>query len=463
MNNTEDKFPPDPVETTETPQLSLQTQELPPASPAPQTTPAQARVDAVSATLAEGYAKASLVPIIPEEAAELSADFPDDAFRTGADGKENLIYIEHANLRERLNKVLGLGQWAIITRRTWMEQYKTRPSRDNPEGKDATRVYVECVLLVRGCFAAEAIGDMTYYPSNYAQNYGDAVEGAKSAALRRCAKELGVGLQAWKKEYSEGWFQRKLERDVAEKQGHRTVPGSVQNAGTRVVHVTPAPAPAMPVQAPKPVQTFKSDNERRNALNAHLEACRVALIKTFDPVVEAALLFFKERGFLLPTDDSLERVPALQLFPSVNYHETPAFNNPGIKADRDALMKEFRTFCERSGGGTDEPEPEPENNDDQIPGIEVNVPHGTKAEAQKPKRPWESAVLPFAPKDAAKKHYKGKTLGELFVIDRKYAWGLAKNFVATPWTNPKGETVPPTAAAVEFARLCQEWRNEHNE
>ena len=52
---------------------------------------------------------------------------------------------------------------------------------------------------------------MEYYPNNASQNYGDAVEGAKTAAFRRCAKEFGVGLQAWKKDFCEGWWKRRAE------------------------------------------------------------------------------------------------------------------------------------------------------------------------------------------------------------------------------------------------------------
>jgi hypothetical protein len=50
---------------------------------------------------------------------------------------------------------------------------------------------------------------MDYFPANSAQNYGDAFEGAKTAAFRRCAKEFGVGLQAWRKDWCAGWWIRK--------------------------------------------------------------------------------------------------------------------------------------------------------------------------------------------------------------------------------------------------------------
>ncbi len=162
----------------------------------------QAKIDAVANLTFKAYERASTLVLTEAESVALRADFEDDAFRLGAGGDANLIYIEHAQLRERLNKVFGLGQWSIIPRNRWSEDYKTG------DGKPACRVYVEAMLLARGCFVAEAVGDMTYYPQNAKTNYGDAVEGAKSACLRRCAKELGIGLQAWKKSFCEEWKAR---------------------------------------------------------------------------------------------------------------------------------------------------------------------------------------------------------------------------------------------------------------
>lgn len=178
---------------------------MPAAAPdaKPQVTAAQAKIEAVATLTATAYAKASELRLTPEESKALQADFPDEAFKTGAAGKENLLYIEHAFLRDRLNQVIGLGQWALIPRNRWAEDYRTNA------GKPASRVYTEAMLMVRGCFVSEAVGEMEYYPGNAAQNYGDAVEGAKTAAFRRCCKEFGIGLQAWKKDWCDGWWQRK--------------------------------------------------------------------------------------------------------------------------------------------------------------------------------------------------------------------------------------------------------------
>lgn len=172
-----------------------------------ESSPSEARSVAVADLTMQAYQRASTLELTAEESALLIGDFPDEAFQPGAGGKKNLIYIEHAYLRDRLNQVFGPGKWAIVPRKRWPEPFEY--VNDNGEMVEGTRVYVEAMLLARGCFVAEAIGDMVYYPKNLSQNYGDAVEGAKSEALRRCCKELGVGLQAWKKGWAEGWWKRK--------------------------------------------------------------------------------------------------------------------------------------------------------------------------------------------------------------------------------------------------------------
>ena len=66
--------------------------------------------------------------------------------------------------------------------------------------------------------------------------------------------------------------------------------------------------------------------------------------------------------------------------------------------------------------------------------------------------------LPFAPKDPAKKDYKGKTLGQLSRLDNKYWFGIVKNFKAEPF---KGR--PPSAESVEFGEACEAARKHLEE
>jgi hypothetical protein len=249
---------------------------------APVRTAASAKVDAIADLTAVAYQRASQLALTPEEIQKLQAPFPDECFQPGASGKENLIYIEHAALRQRLNEVIGIGQWSIIPRSRWSEDYRTA------KGYDASRVYVEAMLLVRGCFVAEAVGDMSYFKHNDSQNYGDAVEGAKTAALRRCCKELGVGLQAWSKDWCNGWWERK-------RGGRVTTPAAQPPAASPAP--TPCPAPS-PEPAPEPsCATAKTREWMLKEINASDPAAR-----------EIATEYFQKIDQLMPTE-ALEDLP----------------------------------------------------------------------------------------------------------------------------------------------------------
>lgn len=167
------------------------------AAPPASLTPAQGKVDAIANLTFKAYERASMLEMTDDEINKLTAYFPDEAFRRGAAGKNDLIYIEHAFLRDRFNEVFGPGRWSIIPRSRWQEQTA-----------NGARIYVEAMLVIRGCFVSESIGDMEYHANNKITNYGDAVEGAKTQAFRRCAKDLGVGLQAWKKSWCAEWMAR---------------------------------------------------------------------------------------------------------------------------------------------------------------------------------------------------------------------------------------------------------------
>jgi len=165
-------------------------------------TPSQAAEQSVSTLLASAIAKSSCIDITKEQSDALTADFADADFLRGAGGNADLIYIDQSALRQRFNKVLGMGQWSIITIRSWSEDYKT------DKGKEAARVYCEAALLIKGALAGRAIGSMDYFKGNAMQNYGDAYEGAKTNAFRRCAKDAGVGLQAYSREWCQKWTEK---------------------------------------------------------------------------------------------------------------------------------------------------------------------------------------------------------------------------------------------------------------
>lgn len=65
--------------------------------------------------------------------------------------------------------------------------------------------------------------------------------------------------------------------------------------------------------------------------------------------------------------------------------------------------------------------------------------------------PWMWAKLPFAPKDAAKKDYKGKTLGQISRLDSRYFFGVVSNYKAEPYQGR-----PPSQISVDFADACEQ-------
>lgn len=281
---------PIPVETSA---VTLRDPNTPPLE---KTTPAQAKVDAVANLTMKAYERASMLQLTPEESAALQKDFPDEAFKAGAAGKENLIYLEHAYIRDRLNEVFGIGQWSIIPRNRWNEDFTIPATRDR-EAQQASRIYVEAMLVVRGCFVAEAVGDMVYYPKNQSQNYGDAVEGAKTAALRRCTKEMGIGLQAYKKDWCAGWWERNP-RGVRPPQNARQPSGGSQSsAPPPAARPAPAQAARPPARTADVVPPTEATEEQKTRFMTALSNVRTD-----------ALRFFVSKGQLGDTQQ-LEALP----------------------------------------------------------------------------------------------------------------------------------------------------------
>lgn len=158
------------------------------------------RPEAIQQLLVQATLKASTLILTKDEQKQLRADFPDSDFQRGAGGDNNLLYLEHSAIRNRLSDVIGLGQWSFEIIRSWSEDFQA----GNPP-KPAVRVYVEGMLLIRGSKVGVAIGDGNYFKSNAKGNYGDAYESAKTAAFRRCAKDFGIGLQCFSKDWCEQW------------------------------------------------------------------------------------------------------------------------------------------------------------------------------------------------------------------------------------------------------------------
>jgi len=178
----------------------------------------EARSEAVGSLLASGYAQASTLKLTEAESKALQAPFGDEAVRGGAKGDDRILYISHIHVSDRLNSVLGIGQWCIVKRNQRAEQVKT------VDGKPLTRIYYEGVMLIRGAFVTEAIGVGQYHPNNPKEDYGTGLESAMSDCITRCCKRLGIGSQVWDKGYCDKWLLTKGGRKPIATPQARTAP-----------------------------------------------------------------------------------------------------------------------------------------------------------------------------------------------------------------------------------------------
>lgn len=388
----------------------------------PAITPAQAKVEAVAHLTMAAYSKAASLSLTAEESAALAADFPDEAFKAGAGGKENLIYIEHAFLRDRLTQVFGVGQWAIIPRNRWAEPFRTQK---NVEGQ---RVYVEAMLVVRGCFVGEAVGAMEYYPSNAGQDYSDAVEGAKTAALRRCAKELGIGLQAWKKDWCDGWWARKRGHSTAGPSRHSPPPP--KNPAS-----APPEAKAPPIQPPT-----EATRARMIAELCKNESDRASVTE-----------FFQKAD--VPGSDNTNPLMSNETLESLPLRYVPA--TKGQMRDLIAAITAFARDGERAMLPYP-PNPEPEASKASKaakpakaapkPSKPVEVPRDAILDYNAPDAPWRSFPMPW-----------GKQAGTpLAELDKKYLFGLWANYVVETEYNGKPKKPETIAKDQQFRDMLDE-------
>ena len=220
-----------------------------------------ARVEAVAELLSGAYQQASNLKLTKEESDDLCAPFRDDQVRGGAKDKDNLLYIQHIHVSDRLNRVLGIGQWALVKRSQRAQQVRYTKS-------EGVRIFFEGVLLIRGCYVGEAIGVGDYHLNNSAEDFGTAMESAMSDCLTRCAKRLGIGSQVWDKTYCETWLSKyaKERPPIMQPQAKREPAAPAAGKATEAEVVPPksesAPAGTGPGAVPAPAEPPKCKRGR---------------------------------------------------------------------------------------------------------------------------------------------------------------------------------------------------------
>lgn len=200
---------------------------------------------------------ASLVEVTRDEASCLELPFPDSEIEILPTGEP---YAPNGRYRERLNHVFGQGRWALL------------PAE--PHVLDGKSLLQWWVLTVRGGVVATAPGGGTI---GFDGDLSQALESAKSNALTRACKDLGIGLFLAQKRWAETFRERFClmvdAKDRKEKDWRRCwrradgVPFPYE--GT--IHRKPAPqkdgaqsdAPAQPpAPAPEPAEPAAATTER---------------------------------------------------------------------------------------------------------------------------------------------------------------------------------------------------------
>lgn len=109
---------------------------------------------------------------------------------------DGLIYLPWMEYVSRLRKAFGMG-WGII-----------------PDGQPRQMglfILWGFYLVIKGKLAGYAMGEQKYQPNNPMMTWGDACEGAKSNALMRLCKGLGISLELWQPKFIKSWIKEYAE------------------------------------------------------------------------------------------------------------------------------------------------------------------------------------------------------------------------------------------------------------
>ncbi|CAB4016002.1 Mitochondrial genome maintenance mgm101 [Paramuricea clavata] len=109
---------------------------------------------------------------------------------------DGLLYLPEIKYRRILNQSFGPGGWALLPRG---ESLQFQNEKD--KSQLITREYA---LFCSGRYASQAVGEHTFYGQGN-MVYGKAMEAAKSNALVRCCKDLGIASELWDPKFVSDW------------------------------------------------------------------------------------------------------------------------------------------------------------------------------------------------------------------------------------------------------------------
>lgn len=137
------------------------------------------------------YNNASMLVIEKEEQIKLTAPFDEKMIEIRPDG---LIYLPQTFWRQRLNETFGIGQWCLVIK----GQHK-----DPDPNKD--KLYLQGILMVRGSYMSEAVGEAELHSKNSQQSWASVWESAKSDCITRCCKDLSIASELWQPQFINKW------------------------------------------------------------------------------------------------------------------------------------------------------------------------------------------------------------------------------------------------------------------
>lgn len=146
------------------------------------------------------------------------------------------VFASQVQYRRRLNQVFGAGSWVL------KEESSPRVS-DN-------KIMQKWSLWAQGVFISVAWGDHEYFPNNRRTTWTDAWESAKSNALVRTCKDLGIASECWSRRFT-SWFKKEhcIEVRTQDGRGWRLIDGDpLWNEIRQQPTLSPPAAP----QQPKP-------------------------------------------------------------------------------------------------------------------------------------------------------------------------------------------------------------------
>ncbi|XP_031561506.1 mitochondrial genome maintenance protein MGM101-like [Actinia tenebrosa] len=144
----------------------------------------------------EGFNGAGLVAFGEEFSKKLMAPVNEEDIEIKPDG---LIYLPEIKYRRILNHAFGPGGWALVPRG---DSLQFQSDKDNSQ-----LIVREYALFCFGRYVSQAAGEHTFYSSGN-MVYGKAMEAAKSNALMRCCKDLGVASELWDPQFIIKWKEK---------------------------------------------------------------------------------------------------------------------------------------------------------------------------------------------------------------------------------------------------------------